>query len=307
MTELVVCSGKGGTGKTSVVASMAALARDFVMADCDVDAANLHLVLTPQKQETTPFIAGHIAHIREEDCTGCGECHSLCQFSSIDRIDDEVNGPTFRVDPVACEGCGVCVHFCPVDAIDFPDSQCGEWSFSQTRFGPLVHAELGVGAENSGKLVSLVREQARLAAQRSGADLILIDGPPGIGCPVTAALTGADLTLLVTEPSLSGLHDLQRVLDLADHFGVPPLVCINKFDLSPPLSLQIEESCRERGVPVVGRIPYEPLVNDAQIAGLSLVEFAPDSEAAQSITAVWRQVEHQVAGLAVNGKNDDKH
>ena len=307
MTELVVCSGTGGTGKTSEVASIAALAKDFVMADCDVDAANLHLVLTPQKEQTTPFIAGHIAHIRAEDCTGCGECYSLCHFSSIDKIEDNVSGPTFRVDPVACEGCGVCVHFCPVDAIDFPDSQCGEWSLSQTRFGTLVHAELGIGAENSGKLVSLVREQARLAAQRAGAGLILIDGPPGIGCPVTAALTGTDLTLLVTEPSLSGLHDLKRVLDLADHFKVPALVCINKFDISPRLSLKIEEYCMERGVPVIGRIPYDSLVNDAQIAGLSLVEFAPDSEVARSITDIWRRVERRVAGMTGDGGNTGGH
>jgi MinD superfamily P-loop ATPase len=299
MTELVVCSGKGGTGKTSIVASLAALARNIVLADCDVDAANLHLVLAPANTRTTPFISGHMASIRTDDCEACGKCAELCRFSAIDMIEDPTRGTTYRVNPIACEGCGVCVHFCPVGAIAFPEERCGEWSLSDTRFGPLVHANLDVGAENSGKLVTLVREQARQVAEDSARELILVDGPPGIGCPVTASLTGADHTLVVTEPSQSGLHDLRRVLDLADHFDVPAQVCINKFDLSPRLSRSIDDYCAERGVPVVGHIPFEPLANDAQNAGRSLVEYAPTCEASASINAIWRQVVHRVTDVSL--------
>jgi len=295
MTELVVCSGKGGTGKTSVVAGLAALAEDFVLADSDVDAANLHLVLDPVVEKTTPFIAGHSAWIRPEECEACGECHALCRFSAINKIEDPTGGATFEVDPLLCEGCGVCVHFCPTKAIDFSSRRCGEWYLSRTLFGPLVHAALDVGAENSGKLVSLVREQARQMAERLGLDLILVDGPPGIGCPVTASLTGADLTLLVTEPSMSGLHDLRRIVDLAAHFRVPAMVCINKYDLSPRLTRKIEEYCHEKELPLIGKIPFEPLVNDAQAIGRSLIEFAPQSEAANVMTAMWRRIEFHMA------------
>jgi len=294
MMELVVCSGKGGTGKTSVVASLAALAHNFVLADCDVDAANLHLVLEPMSEETQPFIAGHLASIRPEDCGGCGVCRVKCRFSAIERVNDPETGATYQVNQTACEGCGVCVHFCPRDAIDFEDRRCGQWSLSSTRVGPMVHASLDVGAENSGKLVSLVRTKARELAVEAGHDLILVDGPPGIGCPVTASLTGADLALMVTEPSLSGLHDLGRVLDLADHFQIPARVCINKYDFNIRLTERIEAECAARGARVIGRIPYEPLVNDAQIAGRSLVEFAPDSDAAQAINSIWHHLEHSL-------------
>ena len=300
MIELVVCSGKGGTGKTSVVASLASLAENFVMADCDVDAANLHLVLNPVVEKTTQFIAGHTAQIRQDDCEACGECHALCRFSAIDRIEDPDGGVTYEIDPLLCEGCGICVRFCPTEAIGFPSRRCGEWYLSQTLFGPLVHAALDVGAENSGKLVSKVREQARGLAERSDHDLILVDGPPGIGCPVTAALTGADLTLLVTEPSLSGLHDLRRIVDLAAHFRVPAMVCINKYDLSPRLTGMIEEYCHEKNLPVIGKIPFEPLVNDAQSHGRSLIEFAPQSEAAQVMTAIWHGIERHLADNSVS-------
>ena len=299
MIELVVCSGKGGTGKTSVVASLASLAENFVMADCDVDAANLHLVLNPVVEKTAPFIAGHTAEIRQDDCEACGECHALCRFSAINKIEDPGGGVTYEVDPLLCEGCGVCVRFCPTEAIDFPSRRCGEWYLSQTLFGPLVHAALDVGSENSGKLVSMVREQARGLAERSNRDLILVDGPPGIGCPVTAALTGTDLTLLVTEPSLSGLHDLRRIVDLAAHFRVPAMVCINKYDLSPRLTGRIEEYCREKNLPMIGRIPFEPLVNDAQAAGRSLIEFAPQSEAAHVMTAIWHGIECHLANVSI--------
>lgn len=298
MTEIVVCSGKGGTGKTSVVAGLIALSEGAVLADCDVDAANLHLVLDPQREKTTPFEAGHIARIDSDLCQVCGDCQERCQFSAIASGVTPDGRPTLVVDPLFCEGCGVCVHFCPHEAIAFPTQRCGEWYLSRTDHGPLVHAALDIGAENSGKLVSLVREQARELAQRTGRGLVLIDGPPGIGCPVTAALTGTDLTLLVTEPSLSGLHDLDRIADLAAHFGVPALVCINKHDLSPSLTRRVEDHCQERDLPVIGKIPYEPLVNEAQIAGRSLIEHAPQSEAAQVLVAVWRHLQNLLANVS---------
>lgn len=291
MSELVVCSGKGGTGKTSVVAALASLAEDFVLADCDVDAANLHLVLNPVVEQTTAFIAGHTARILPGECVSCGKCQELCRFAAIKASEGNEGVPLFEVDPLLCEGCGVCVHFCPHGAIAFPSRRCGEWHLSRTEFGPLVHASLDVGAENSGKLVSLVRERARDLAGRLGHELILVDGPPGIGCPVTAALTGADLALLVTEPSVSGLHDLGRIEELAHHFEIPTLVCINKCDLSLRLTERIEKFCSSRGIPVIGKIPFEPLFNQAQSAGRNLIEFAPKSDAAHVLTAAWHRIE----------------
>jgi MinD superfamily P-loop ATPase len=295
MNEIVVCSGKGGTGKTSIVASLAALAENLVLADCDVDAANLHLVSNPEVECTTPFFAGHTASIRSRDCLACGTCHDLCRYSAILKTLDKTGNPAFRVDPLLCEGCGVCVRFCPTEAIDFPGRQCGQWFRSRTSLGPMFHAALHVGAENSGKLVTRVREQARIFAERSGLDLILVDGPPGIGCPVTAALTGADLTLLVTEPSLSGLHDLKRICELAAHFQVPAMVCVNKHDLCLEMTENIEKFCREKRLPLVGKIPYEPKIDQAQMAGRSLVEYAPNNDAARVMTSIWLHLERQIA------------
>jgi len=297
MTELVVCSGKGGTGKTSVTASLAALASGFVMADCDVDAANLHLVLAPEIERTQPFLAGHLAVIQEDLCLACGDCQALCRFDAIKRIerDDKVS---YHIDTLACEGCGVCVHFCPVEAIAFPERLCGEWQISRTRFGPLVHAKMNVGAANSGKLVALIRRRARALAERTGTDLILVDGPPGIGCPVSASLTGADAALLVVEPSLSSLHDLKRALELVRQFDVMAMVCINKHDLSPSVTDRIEAFCLDHSVPLVGRIPYDPLVNEAQVAGLSLIEQAPNSAVAGAIRTIWHQIERTVLNAA---------
>ena len=299
MTELVVCSGKGGTGKTSVVAGLARLARDLVLVDADVDAANLHLVLAPEREKTTPFHAGHVARIRPGACRGCATCQSLCRFAAIDARETAGGETVFAVDPLRCEGCGVCVRFCPNEAVAFPSRRCGEWYVSRTSRGRLVHAALDVGAENSGKLVSLVRAHARRLADRLGLELILVDGPPGIGCPASAALTGADLTLLVTEPSLSGLHDLDRAAELAAHFDVPVAVCINKHDLSPRLTRMIEDHCRARGWPLVGRIPFDARVGEAQAAGRSILELAPHGAASRALTAIWHRLEHHLSSATL--------
>ncbi|MCP4574586.1 MAG: P-loop NTPase [bacterium] len=289
MKELVVCSGKGGTGKTSVVASLAALGGRVVVADCDVDAANLHLVLAPSVEHRENFVAGHLAGIRSNDCTGCGECLRVCQFGAVSAGPDGV----CRIDPLACEGCGVCVHFCPSEAIDFPERDCGEWYVSESRHGPLVHARLDPGAENSGKLVTLVRREARRLGQEQDADLLLVDGPPGIGCAVIAALSGADGVLVVTEATKSGLHDMERMVALAHHFGLPAWVCLNKDDLDDRMRQRVVDFCADHDVPLLGTIPYDPQVTAAQLAGTSVVEFT-DSPAAAAIRQVWSRVREQL-------------
>jgi MinD superfamily P-loop ATPase len=288
LTELAVVSGKGGTGKTSITASFAVLAEDAVLADCDVDAADLHLVLAPRILEQREFWSGHEAAIRSEDCDGCGICSELCRFGAI-RWDDDAATPS--IEAIACEGCGVCAHVCPLAAIDLVPRRCGEWFVSDTRCGPMVHARLGIAAENSGKLVSTVRAAARAVAGEHGRNLIVIDGPPGIGCPVIAAMTGASAVLAVTEPSVSGKHDLDRVLDLAAHFRIPTAVCVNRWDLDPDSADRIERRALERGSVLAGRVRYDRRVTEAQVNGITAVEFG--GPAAADIRSVW----HVVTGI----------
>ncbi len=288
MTEIVVISGKGGTGKTSVAASLAVLADRPVVADCDVDAADLHLVLSPRVEERHEFRSGREAVIRADDCLGCGLCAEYCRFGAVRRNAELDGRTTYSVDPVSCEGCGVCVRFCPEGAIDFPERLCGEWMVSETRCGPMVHARLGVAAENSGKLVSTVRREARRVAEEQGRSLIIVDGPPGIGCPVIASVTGATLVLVVTEPTVSGEHDLERVLSLTRHFGIPTAVCMNKWDLNPEMADQIEDKARRSGGSIAGRIRYDASVTKAQMRGRAVVE--DESPAAADIRSIWSEV-----------------
>ena len=271
MNELVVISGKGGTGKTSLVAALAVLADDTVLADCDVDAADLHLVMGPEVKRQETFVSGHEAVIRQADCTGCGTCLARCRFDAVLRAETE-EGPRFRIDPTACEGCGVCVRF-----------------ISESRHGPMVHARLAIGAENSGKLVTLVRQHAREVAEARGFDRILVDGPPGIGCPVIAAITGASFVVVVTEPTRSGQHDFERVVGVARHFDVPAAVCVNKWDLNPELADAIEGQARSLGLDVLGRVRYDEAVTQAQVRGRAVVE-VDHSPAADDIRTVWEQV-----------------
>ncbi|HQL50396.1 MAG TPA: ATP-binding protein [Kiritimatiellia bacterium] len=287
--ECVIISGKGGTGKTSVTASFAALsAGRAVLADCDVDAADLHLVLTPKIVAKTDFRSGNEAVIRSEACTGCGTCAELCRFDAIHYVKRPFGKALYEVDPVACEGCGVCVRFCPAKAIDFPERLCGEWMLSETRCGPMIHACLAAAAENSGKLVATVRQEARRVAKERGLPLIITDGPPGIGCPVIASVTGADRVLVVTEPTVSGEHDLARVLQLARHFEVPTFVCVNKWDINPEMTERIEQAARKAGATVAGRIRYDRAVTVAQRAEQAVVE--TDAPSAEDVRNVWRQM-----------------
>lgn len=284
MKELVIISGKGGTGKTSVAASFAALADNAVVADCDVDAADLHLVLEPQILSRHDFSGGSTATVDPKICDGCGLCQQLCRFDAVIMEQGQA-----RIDAISCEGCGVCSHFCPQHAIDFSPAINGQWFLSATCHGPMVHARLGIAQENSGKLVSLIRNEAKKLATEEDRDLIIIDGSPGIGCPVIASLTGADQVLAVTEPTMSGRHDLKRVADLAAHFSVPLAVCINKWDLNPSITELIENDARQRELPVVGRIRYDRAVTEAQIRRLTLVEHT-ETGAAADLKELWRAI-----------------
>jgi MinD superfamily P-loop ATPase len=291
MKQLVVLSGKGGTGKTTVTAALAHLASrelSIVMADADVDAANLELVLDPEKQETQDFAGGRSAVIDPAACTACGACHAVCRFEAIVPGD-----AAYRVDALACEGCAACYYQCPDEAIQMEEQQDGQWFRSATRFGPLFHAHLFAGQENSGKLVTLVKQHARMLGQDTGAALLLVDGPPGIGCPVIAACSGADLALHVVEPTVSGVHDLERILATTDHFGVQSLVAINKADLNPARAGGIAAFCAERDVELVGRIPYDIAVTEAMVQGHPVTESA-NGPVTQALRAVWGRVKERL-------------
>ena len=293
MKELTIQSGKGGTGKTTVCAAFAALAANKVLSDCDVDAADLHLLLDPTVRHEEDFIGGRTPQIDYRLCMKCGHCQPLCRFEAITREEDG----SCVIDPLACEHCGLCALACPGHAIRMVEAVNGRWFISETRFGALVHARLGIGEDNSGKLVTLVRREARRIAEREGAVLLINDGPPGIGCPATAAITGTDVVLIVTEPTVSGLHDLRRVIGLCRHFRLPVLVCINKYDINEAQTALIQQECRADGVPVVGLIPFEPAVSRALVARKTVVDF-DCGPATVAVIETWDKVQRTLAGPA---------
>lgn len=290
MKEIVVISGKGGTGKTSLSASLAALAGRSVVADCDVDAADLHLVMNPRIKRTENFFGGKKASVNPEKCSGCSRCIEVCRFEAIIR-DEE--GHTCQVDAFSCEGCGVCSFFCPEKAVDFKLVVNGQWFISETPYGPMVHARLGVAEDNSGKLVALVRNQAKMIAQREDLPFIIVDGPPGIGCPVIASITGADAVLIVTEPSVSGEHDMERVFHLARYFKIPAYLCVNKFDINPGVTGKIYEKAKAEGIAVLGGIHYDRSVIDAQIKKKPVVALNGGT-ASEDIRRVWINLLDQI-------------
>ena len=295
MKQLVILSGKGGTGKTCVTAAFAHLAAqsqlagNVILADADVDAANLELVLQPRLLEQQEFKGGKIAEIDQASCIDCGDCQSVCRFDAINHI----NG-LYVVDPIACDGCAACVYQCPSESITMHEQIVGKLYFSESRYGPLHHANLFPGQENSGKLVTLVKQRARQQALDENRELIIADGPPGIGCPVISAVSGASLALIVAEPTVAGVHDMHRVLQTVKHFGVRAVVCINKADIYPAGTDEIEAFCLENGIETVGRIPFDLTVATAMVAGEAVTVFCPEAASSIAITAVWKQLLHSL-------------
>jgi MinD superfamily P-loop ATPase len=279
--QLAIVSGKGGTGKTTIAAAFGSLATNKVMVDCDVDAADLHLLLRPRVLKQEKYYGGRSPHVDLNKCTQCGLCTEVCRFNAID------NG---LVDYVSCEGCGFCGHICPENAIMMEEAFSGDWFVSETPYGPFVHARLGIGEENSGKLVTVVRKQAMEIANEKHLGFILIDGPPGIGCPVTASLTGVNLMLAITEPTLSGIHDLERILKLAEHFKIPSAVCINKCDINSENTDRIVAYCEKNGSRIIGKIPYEPKVVEALVNRKTVMEY-PCNEIQGIVQRMWEEVE----------------
>jgi len=293
MKELVVLSGKGGTGKTSLTAAFAAISENQVLCDADVDAADLHILMAPDIQRYTDFKGGGIAIINTDKCTECGQCIELCRFGAVKQ--------SFEIDEIACEGCGVCVDLCPEQAIDFPIKTCGEWYLSQTRFGPMVHARLGIAEENSGKLVSLVRQEAKKLAEEKNIGLILTDGPPGVGCPVIASIGSATALLIVTEPTISGVHDMERAVKLASHFQVPVMICVNKFDLNPDQTNNIEKFAKYSNIEIVGKIPFNPVFTESMVHRQTVIEYNKTSDINVVIKKIWNRI---MSSAAMNNHTD---
>ncbi len=281
MRQITIISGKGGTGKTTLVASFAALAENIVIADCDVDAPDLHLLLHPEVVKREEFKGLDVAAMDKSKCIECGICEAACRFKAISDT-----GSGYEVNPTRCEGCGVCVFVCDQDAIRLEERVSGYAFISKTKYGTMAHAQLNIAEEASGKLVTVVRSNAQRVAEEEGSELILIDGSPGIGCPVIASLTGVDLALVVTEPTMSGLHDLERILDVTRHFGITSVVCINKYDINEANSRRITGFCQERGVTIVRNIPYDPVVTEAMVAAMPVVEFS-DGAVSDAIREIW--------------------
>lgn len=282
MRQLTILSGKGGTGKTTITASFAFLAKNAVVADCDVDAPDLHMLLHPEVIERREFKGSKIAAIDEKRCTKCGLCREKCAFGAVTG--------DLKIDAIACEGCGVCAIVCPVNAITLAERVSGDAYISKTKYGFMSHAMLYAGESNSGKLVTLVRQNAKMLAKRENSDLIIFDGSPGIGCPVIASITGVDAALVVTEPTMSGIHDLKRVLQLLGHFNVTPLVCVNMYNVNMDNSERIFSFCRENRVEVVGRISFSSKVTEAMVSGKTIVEYSPRSNVAEEVVDLWKKV-----------------
>ncbi len=281
MRQIVIISGKGGTGKTVITASFAAIAESKVMADCDVDAADLHLLLTPEIKEKGFLKSGKTAEIDPDKCVKCGKCLEVCRFRAVQS--------NFVIDPVSCEGCSFCSLVCPERAISMRENVTGEWFVSNTRFGPMVHAKLGIAEENSGKLVNIVKSKAKELAQNNGARFVIVDGAPGIGCPVIASISEADIALIVTEPTISGMHDADRVIKVARHFSVPIKLTINKYDLNMDMSDIIEDYCRKNNIDVVGKVPFDEVVVEAMVSGKTIIEYSA-GKTAQIIKKIWNSV-----------------
>jgi len=290
MKELLVISGKGGTGKTSMVSALVSLIPNKVLCDADVDASDLHLIMAPDIIEEHDFVSGNKAIIDPEKCVQCGRCRELCKWDAISE--------DFIIDEMECEGCGVCYYFCPEKAILFPENTCGKWFISNTRFGPMAHARLGIAEENSGKLVTLIRNKAKELALEKKADMLITDGPPGVGCPVIAAMGGVSAVLIMAEPTVSGEHDSKRVAELAAFFKIPTMLCVNKFDINPQAGEAIEKYARDHDITVLGRIPFDPIFTRSMVEGKTIFEYDENSAGARAVANIWEEIKKRMMNCA---------
>ncbi len=290
MRQMAVVSGKGGTGKTTITSALARLWENKVLVDCDVDAANLHLLFTIRNKESHDFYSGSKAEFNHTLCNYCGECRKVCRFAAIDR--------EYQVDDLSCIGCGACALVCPEGAVQLKENLAGKWFVSDTRYGPMVHAALGIAEDNSGKLVTQIRSAASNMAAEKGLETILIDGPPGIGCPVIASISGTDMVLAVTEPTLSGLHDLERIITLAGKFNIKSLVCINKHDLNRSMTERITVFCREKKLGIAGMVPFDrgivQAVVDASVQGTDFFSALP-LHVKKSLEEIYQFIKKEIA------------
>ena len=286
MKEIVVISGKGGTGKTSITASFAHLGgKDVVVADCDVDAADMHLLMMPDFAEKEDFFSGEIARIDQDACTQCGKCAEVCRFEAIPVIDGK-----YIVEPLDCEGCGYCPRVCPTDAIVMEEQNVGKWYVSGIKTGSImVHARLGIGAENSGKLVAKVKNEAKRIAEETGKKIVIVDGSPGVGCPVVSSLSGADFVILVTEPTVSGLHDLKRVYELVKKFRIKAGCIINKSDLNLQMTDEIESYLEQENIISLSHLPYDEAFTRAMTMGQTIVEY-DENGLNKTIVETWSSI-----------------
>ena len=280
MKQITILSGKGGTGKTTITACFAVLSQNALFADCDVDASNLHLLLSPNVKETMDFMGLNVAKIDPTKCIECGKCVELCRFNAIED---------FKVDPIHCEGCKVCVVNCPVEAIEFNERVCGQAYISETKYGPMSHARLTPGMENSGKLVTFVRQNASKLAEEMNRNLVLVDGSPGIGCPVIASIANIDAAVVVVEPTLSGIHDLKRAIELLEHFEITPFVIVNKYDINEENTVDLEKYCTENHIMILGKVPFDPIVTRSMVQGIPVVAFDADAAASKAIIEIWKR------------------
>lgn len=286
--EIAIISGKGGTGKSSISAAFATLDGNVVLADCDVDAANLHLIFNPSHEEEDIYIAGHKAKIDYDICTDCQKCIDYCRFDAISLRDDKV-----VIDEISCDGCFLCSRICPANAISMIPNDKSRMYSGSFRNGRMIYGRLAPGEENSGKLVNMVREKAKQAASENNLSTIILDGPPGIGCPVISTITGVDRVVIVTEPTISGLHDLQRAFGVVQKFNVEAYIIINKYDINSSMSKRIEEWCIEKGIIIAGRLPFDSQITEAMIHAKSIIEFNPDGEISNKIRIIWKRIRNQ--------------